>query len=55
MKKRYKIIKRYQKAPRISHWDQTKSCNANLIKLIEKIKSEKLPEELKKQMLNTNN
>lgn len=45
--------KRYQKAPRIGRWDQTKSCNANTLKLVEKIfEPEKIPEELKEQILN---
>lgn len=48
--------KRYQKAPRINRWDQTKSCNANTLKLVEKLfEPEKIPEELKEQILKLNN
>jgi hypothetical protein len=44
--------KRFQKAPRISKWDSSAVHAMNCIKIIEKIKGEKLPDELVKQMTN---
>jgi hypothetical protein len=48
------IKKRYQKAPRITEWDNSTMFALNAIKNIEKIKGEKIPDDLRKLMLEFN-